>query len=473
MRNSNTAGLSSPARSRIDFRWPCIGLVALVAVLVRLVYVQLFSSPLAFWDQWDAEAAHLLKPWIEGHFGVEHLFHAHNEHRILPTKLLTISIYEITGRWSNMDQARFAAILYGAIPAMLIWAATKDASIRYRGALAALALLFAVLPFSWENVLVGFQSQFYFMLTASIAALILAARYHDSPAAAAGVFALSVFACTSMASGLIAPLVAVCVYVLAIVFLPGRRWPALVTSAILLVLALVAYLTIPQLPAHQTLRPETPLAFLDAVNHMLSWPVSSYHLAMLALWAPAPIVLAARARGRRITRTDVVMAGLYGWSVAQVLAIAAGRGQGMIDMHPRYTELLIPGFFANAWFALSLFTDRSLLPTRGRLFAIAIPAVFLIVLVGGLIVRTPVDFHELRMRSHQMTAQRTNTLHYLHTNDPAVFDKPLGAPPYPDHARLKVLLDTPAIRQALHWADPLPPPATNETDEMQTEAPPG
>jgi len=451
-----------PTIGRAPYPWAFIGLIAVCAVLARLVYVQLFSSPIPFWDQWDGEADRVLRPWIEGHFDLGHLLLAHNEHRIVPTKLVTIALYELTGRWSNMDEARFTAVLYGVIPAMLIWSIFADdrprAPALVQLALAVVVLLFAVLPFSWENMLIGFQSQFYFMLASGIGVVILAARQHDNLLAAAAVLALSAFACLTMASGLITPLVAICVYTLACIFLPGRRWPALLTMGILLVLALATYATTPQIPQHQALRPASATEFLNAVTHILSWPASSYRWAMICLWLPTPIMLLWHLAHRQITRADVVMAGLYGWSLAQGLAIAAGRGQGLVDVPSRYIELLVPGLFANAWFALSLLHDQHRVTLRIRVPALLVSIAFFLVLLGGLLVRTPGDLHELRVRSAALTVQRENTLQYLRSNDPAVFDAPFFALPYPDHARLKLVLDTPAIREALHWTQPLPAP---------------
>ncbi len=442
--------------------WFFVALVAFIAVAARLVYVQMFSSPIPFWDQWDGEADNVLRPWIEGGFGLDELLRAHNEHRIVPTKLVTIALYEMTGRWSNLDEARFTALLYGAIPALLSWSAVADRRERlplaYVTTLAALVLLFGTLPFSWENVLIGFQSQFYFMVAAGIAAMFLAARHHDNLIAIAGVVGLSAVACLTMASGLITPLVAICVYALACIFLPGRRWPASLAIAALLSIALLTYATTPQIPQHQMLRPSGLTPFLDALSHMLSWPVNGYHWAMFYLWTPAPAVLAWRVLQRRISRTDVAMAGLYGWSVAQALAIVAGRGEGLIEIPSRYVELLIPGLFANAWFALSLLADRTRLPARMRVPAIALPGLFFLVILGGFVDRTPSDYAELRKRSDALAVQRENTLQYLRTNDPRVFEEPFFALPYPDHGRLKMVLDTPAIRQALHWTEPLPPP---------------
>ncbi|WP_024891520.1 hypothetical protein [Luteimonas huabeiensis] len=457
-----------PAHETTARPWLFVGIVALCAIFVRLVYVQLFSSPMPFWDQWDGEADHVLRPWIEGHFGMEHLLRAHNEHRILPTKLVTIVLYELTGRWSNMDEARLSACIYGLIPAMLLWSATVGS---YGGrptlvhkALAALIFLFSVLPFSWENTLVGFQSQFYFMLAASIAAVILAARHHSNVLAAGGIFLLSAFACLTMASGLITPLVAACVLAMACVFLPGRRWPAAVTSVLLLAMAIAAYATTPQIPQHQILRPKTAIAVLDALNHLLGWPITGYHWAMFYLWLPAPVALTWRAAHKTVTRTDLVMAGLYGWSLVQALAIGAGRGEGLVEVPSRYVELLIPGLFANAWFALSMLAGCFREPWRTRIPAATLSVAFFAVLIGGLLARTPADFQQLRTRSEALAVQQSNTLRYLRSNDPAALDVPFFALPYPDHTRLKALLDNHSIRQALGWTSPLPPPSAEPED---------
>lgn len=136
---------------------------ALVIMLSRLLYVEKFAVALPFWDQWDAEWAGLLKPWIEGSLQFSDLFVGHNEHRILPTRLTTLAIFLITGTWNNLTEARLNIPLSAVTPLMLIWLICKHGRISgLKWLVIAVILLCASLPFSWENILIGFQSQFYF-----------------------------------------------------------------------------------------------------------------------------------------------------------------------------------------------------------------------------------------------------------------------------------------------------------------------
>lgn len=429
--------------------WRAVLLVAVLAALGRLVYVQWFAVAMPFYDQWDAEGAMLLKPWIEGNFRFADLFHPHNEHRIFPTRIVTLALFLSTGVWSNLTEARFSAVLYALVPATLVWIALRDGTAYRRNwLLAPLALLFAILPFGWENFLVGFQSQWYFLILFSAAAVFLAATRHENVIAAAGVLVLSLLACLTVASGLLTPLVVACTYTLACVLLPGRRWPAVLNIFLLLALAAIAYTKVPVIPAHQGLRAHDVVDLVDAASHVLGWPIMRFHWAIFYLWVPGPVALAWLAARRSATRTDIIMAGLYGWSLAQGLAIAYGRGHGLIDLAPRYSELMVPGLFANAWFALRLWHSgaarRSFL-WGGRGLALA----FAVVLVGGLLIRTPLDWKWMEARSSATRIQEQNVLNYLRTKDPAALRVEFFELPYPVPARLHQLLDDPTIRRAL------------------------
>ncbi|WP_147424099.1 hypothetical protein [Xanthomonas campestris] len=424
-------------------------LVAVAAALIRLIYVQQFAVAIPFWDQWDAEGLHLLKPWIEGSLRMVDLLAPHNEHRILPTRLVTLTVYALTGTWNNLYEARASTLIYALIPASLSWIALRNGSLgRHRWLLVGLALLFSALPFGWENFLIGFQSQFYFLIVFGIATVAIAASRHDNLIACGLVVLLSAVSCITMASGLLTPIAAAAVYLVACVVLPGRRWPALLTCAVLIPLAVLAFLKTPVILPHQTMRPHDLLHFADALNHILGWPIIGYHWAVFYLWLLCPIMFVRLTWRKQVTRTDLIMAGLAGWSTIQALAIAMGRGQGLIELTPRYSELLLPGLFANAWFALRMW-QVDIGNRRIRWAARIATTAFAGVLLGGLIVRTPLDWGQLVGRSGALALQQQNTLRYLRTGDPEALSVPHFEIPYPRADLLRQMLDDPTLRRIL------------------------
>ncbi|MEN5267504.1 hypothetical protein ABE502_00810 [Stenotrophomonas sepilia] len=441
---------TSPTRSPLLSPLQVAAAVAILALVVRLFYVQHFAVPMPFWDQWDAEGAFLLKPWVDGTFSWEDLIRTHNEHRILPTRLVTLATFMVTGQWNNMYEARVAALVFCVIPGMLVWQSLRQREAgAHRWLLVVAALLLSVLPFAWENFLVGFQSQFYFLALFSLFAIHLAASQHENILAMAAVVALSILATLTMASGLFTLVAVGGTYVLACLCLPGRRWPALCATAVLAALACYAYQKLPMIPEHRALQAQNARELIDAISHVLGWPLVGPHWAIAALWLPCIVYIARMVVLRRATATDLSMAGLCAWSALQGLAIAYGRGHGLDTPAARYTELFTPGLFGNAWFALRLWNTENLkkpLRLGAQMLALAFAGTFLI----GILIRVPMDTRAMAARHDATRLQEKNVLSYLTSGDPAALEVNAFEIPYPNASRLRSLLDDPALKNALY-----------------------
>lgn len=430
--------------------------VAALALLARLLYVQYFATPMPYMDQWDGEWASALKPWLQGSLQWQMLVSPHNEHRILPTRLVTLLSYAANGEWNNVHEARIAAVVFCFIPGLLTWHALRDAGVAARRWLPPLAVLLSVLPFAWENFLVGFQSQFYFLILSSIVAIALVARHHQSIAALAGAVALSVFACATMASGLLTAVATGATCIMACLCLPGRRAPALCATALLAVVAIAAYAWVPVIEAHAVLRAQSVGEFAGAAVRVLAWPMRSGAFAPV-IWLPALVMIGRMLVRRRASPVDLVMAGLCVWSALQALAIAYGRGHDMRAPMSRYTELFVPGLFASAWFAIRLWGEAR--PgARLRLATRTVVVLFAIVVAWPLLGRASKDAGKLQQFTADARLQQDNVQRHL-------AGEGLRAPqgdgfvlPYPDAENLKQRLDDPLLRQVLpgHRAGPAP-----------------
>ena len=416
---------------------------------VRILYVNRYGVAMPFWDQWDAEGDRLLKPLLEGTLRWTDLFSAHNEHRILPTRIVTLLCYSVAGEWNNLVEARASAFVYAFVPALLLWIGLRRDVGRGFWLLYVPAIVcLAILPFAWENVLVGFQSQFYFLIVFAILATHIAATHHENALWVGVVVVLAGLSTLTMASGLVTALSVAGTYLLACLLRPGRRWPAITGACFLLVLAFLAYKTLPQIPAHGTLRAQSLSDFGDALNHVLGWPVIGYHWAAPLLWTPGLLAAGWWLYKRSASAVDVAMLGLYGWSLAQAAAIAYGRGHGLLELTPRYSELLVPGLVANAWCCLRVANQagrdwRKAVPVATCVLAFA--ATFFI----GHALRIEKDLTELRGRSVALHIQETNAQRYLASGDPKALDVPFFQLPYPSKSRLKWLLDVATLRGIL------------------------
>ena len=56
----------------------------------KLLLIRHCGSVVPYWDQWDGIAYNLLLPWEQGRLGLADLFAAHNEHRIVFTRVISL-----------------------------------------------------------------------------------------------------------------------------------------------------------------------------------------------------------------------------------------------------------------------------------------------------------------------------------------------------------------------------------------------
>ena len=436
--------------------------VGVVALLARLLYIQYFGTPMPFWDQWDGEGASVIKPWVDGTLQFGNLLAPHNEHRIFPTRVVTLATYLATGQWNNVYEARVGAVVFCLIPALLVWYALRDAGVAAgRWLMVPAALLLSILPFAWENFLVGFQSQFYFLILSSVVAVALAARHHQSIIALIAAIALSVLASVTMASGMLTAIAVGATCVMACIYLPGRRGPALGAAVVLAAVAVVAYSWLPLVPGHGTLRAQGLGELLMAATHTLAWPARSPWVFVI-VWLPSIVMVLRMLIRRKATPTDLLMTGLCAWSALQGLAIAYGRGHDGMRVPPsRYTELFAPGLFANAWFAIQLW-GLSPAASQMRTAARTVASAFALLFVGALLGQIPKDIGKIQTFSAACRLQQENVVRYLASGDPKALEVGDFELPYPDAGRLKSQLDDPAIGRAL--------PVTSVTPAMPAAA---
>ena len=66
---------------------------------IKLLVLRAYSVSVPYWDEWDAEALELYKPWLEGRLSFSHLVAAHNEHRIVMSRLWAPVLFIANGGW--------------------------------------------------------------------------------------------------------------------------------------------------------------------------------------------------------------------------------------------------------------------------------------------------------------------------------------------------------------------------------------
>jgi hypothetical protein len=430
--------------------WP--GRATLCSALAALVFcsrawlIRAGGSPVPFWDQWDAEALGLYLPWLHGTFRWADLLQAHNEHRIVCTRLADLALFVARGGWDPWTELLLNAALHAATAAGLagiFWPATTA---RNRPVLVlGLAVLFTS-TCGWQNALWGFQSQFYFanlFTVAAIAGLCLGPPARAGWWLGLGAAGLALF---TTGGGLLAAAAILAASL-------GARWRATPTvrpwwaDALVAAVLLAGIALRPTAAGHDPLHAKSLAQFLAVWTRCLAWPwVDS---GFLGLVMPLPLVGLVTVRWRQRVALDgpercALALGLF--AVLHAAAVAYSRGAGLLDARPlsRYQDPLLLGVAAQLFAALRLGAGA------GRVRRIAL------LLWGGLALAGLIGLTETNLtlnlpyKRSQDGASLAMIRAYVATGDAAVFTRDARfAGPHPDPHVVQRVLDDPALRAIL------------------------
>ncbi|TLU96938.1 hypothetical protein FEM55_03490 [Dyadobacter sediminis] len=414
-------------------------------ILIRYHFVNHYAMPIPFWDEWDSEGDLLLRPWVDGTLKISDLWKLHNEHRIFPTRLLSLASYIVNGQWNNLVSARINIILAATIPASLLGFLIRFNGLNsYKWIILPVLIAQFTLPFSFENMLVGFQSQFYFLILFTVIAVGLAVTYPQKAVANVFVLVLCLLSILTMASGILTPMAVAGVYLLHWLDKQEKALQHFLFIATLVIVAGTAYMQIPHIAAHHIYRARSISEWTHSFLRILSWPVGPHNWIAAPLWSPGLIAVSFLLRNKKLSKSDLFMAGCYMWSFAQAIAIAYGRGQELSSVPSRYTELLSIGLVANAWFAIRFMEEYKKRKWQ-KYFILAIFPLFL----HGHKKRFKFDMEDIHRVYRHSVIQTDNVTKYLKTHNPVYLQQPAMHIPYPDSIRLKQLLDNPTIRRLL------------------------
>lgn len=467
----------SSVQSSPTFALPAPSARLLRAAFAALLFVLILSakwatfdrygSAMPDWDQWDAEAMEAFLPWFQRDNFLQHLFHPHNEHRVILTKLHNLALVLLNGQWDSRLEAVTNAVLHAAL-ATAFWllglrflfsspSLPVSPSPRLRVFLsAALFLLtFALhgLPLAWQNVLGGFHSQQYWLLLLSFAALVtlpfaraFSARWWLG--AVSGFLALG-----SMGSGFLAAAIVILVLALRLVRRETTPRAAAPTFVLCLVLIAIGILTRHEVPWHAEMKAKSVHDFAFSIIHSLQWPWRERHWAAPILWLPwllLSIHLLRRPASSHPTphasHLPQAAFGLGAWVLLQLVATAYARGAGAGYPASRYMDTLVVGILANALCLVHLLT-RPLSQSSNfksqllRLLAVA----WLLTTVFGIrhLLRDIVQWEIADAKKYYLGAE-SNLRRFLATGDRVhLAQKDI---PYPDATALGDRLTHPLLR---------------------------
>jgi hypothetical protein len=327
-------------------RWLWLGPAgaALVVFAARLREIHLYAGDVPYNDQWFIEARQIIAPWLDGTLRPWTFFTPHFEHLPVWTRLLAWLQVALTGRWDPLVQMTINAGLY----ALFTWLVARWVWRQFLPQGAAFVtyvlILGGALPYAWENIAWGFQSQFPFAL------LFLFVHVHGScthppgsrswwlaqVAGLAGLFTL--------ASMWLAPLA-----VIASGLWVGRRERRDLAAPLTIVgLGIVALLIIHwQGDGHTFAQAVSPVGILHSALHLLGWPVGMPG-ALMVVQLPW-LVHAFRIRGQvGTTAIDRIIFALGLWNCAQAAGLALARSGDTGDYVSRYGDILFIGVLAGA-----------------------------------------------------------------------------------------------------------------------------
>ncbi|WP_157956439.1 hypothetical protein [Dyella sp. C11] len=394
-----------------------------------------------------------IAPLKEGTWRVSEYFSPHNEHRVLFTRLISMALMELNGGiWSNLVEAYANTVIYSVTMALFYVLACRGATRSFALLMLLAVVILGIMPYDWENTLVGFQNQFYVMIAFAIA-LVGIASYGRPNLATAGLLAVVAFVgLFTMASGLFAA-AAVC----AVVVLRTWRAPlpkiyvACVVAAMILVV-LCGFLLLPDTPGNGDYKAQGLIDHIHAFALALVWPLvpvrPRHFLLATMIWAPSLIWLIKFLITRTTRDRDIFLMGIIAWVLLQAVAIAHARGHNITSIPSRYSNICALGLLANLGLALSLVFDEQLGAHRRTLGQVAI-ALGAGVIAFVFIKRFPDDMDVVHQRYDFSRMETFYTRSYLRSKNPAFLQHPSLTIPFPNAELLKTFLDTPVVQSLL------------------------
>ena len=446
-----------------------IGLFATMLFGIKLWLIGTYGNGTPFWDQWDAEAVGIYKPFLEGTLNWTNLFAPHNEHRIFTTRLMALALLNINGIWNHMLQMVVNAGLHIAALVLCIVLFTRVIGRDYLPALLVFSLVLFGVPYAWENTLSGFQSQFYFVLLFSIACLWFTVTQEPLSARWWVGVACGMLAFLSLASGIFALAAAAIIDLIFYVMGLRKNVKQLLAVFILAVLFTLGTVQTPSLAYHAHLKTSSIPQFIEALMAILGWPISSNLFSVLILNLPTFVILGWPMASnlfpviilnlptfvfvgvmlwKRPPANDSkwFLLALVVWSLGQAVSIAYGRAVG--NLSSRYLDLFAISILVNFVCLILIAQDhigKKYVWTIIGVSVWTITVLFSLGLYAGK--RMPAELAEKRDTG---LAQEINTRNYLATGDFIhLKDKAYLHVPYPDSKRLASILASPTIRAIL------------------------
>ncbi|HEV8284101.1 MAG TPA: hypothetical protein VGQ09_07310 [Chitinophagaceae bacterium] len=422
--------------------------ILLVAFLfgIKLWVIGKYGNATPYWDEWDAEAANLYKPYLSGELRFKDLISPHNEHRIFTTRILALIILKINILWNPVLQMVINACIHIIAILIAISYMAKVIGQNHLPGLMAFSLILFGIPYSWENTLSAFQSQFYFVLLFSLLSLWLLANKEPLTPAWWGGLICGIISFFSLASGVFT--LGASALMSLIVFLSNRRRSSKQLSAVALlsILFIICIKLTPTIPGHTVLKVSSLNEFYKALVNILGWPLPGNFFSAIFRNLPSVIffvLIIRKPPGPKDNKWFLVA--LIFWSVGQVFSLAYGRGAAP-TIAPRYMDLFALMILLN--FACLISIAQM---TPKKRYYVSIIGIWTMIVISTLALDNIHHLgNDLEAKHAISVEEESNTRNYLATGDSShLKNKQYLQIPYPDPDRLALILSWPEIRKIL------------------------
>jgi hypothetical protein len=421
--------------------------VFLIIFGIKLSLIGNYGEQTPYMDQWDGEAANLYIPYFEKHFEIKSLLAPHNEHRILSARIVSFILLTINGIWNPVLQMTVNAAIASGTICLLIAIMAKIIGRRYLLVLILFALGLFCIPFGWENMLSGFQSEFYLTVLMGTVALDLVVREGKlNLRCIIGILA-AVFAFFSLASG--AFILFAAAITIGVKNNKGDKFKKnLVLFIILISLFLLEIFLTPRVAHHDSLKAHSISEFLISFNSVIGWPVAEiipqryFWLAGVIQAFPSLFFLYWMLSKRQDkTPSYWVLFALVIWIMVSEVSISYGRAVSPIAS--RYTDIYGFGIILS-FSCMVLFFGKL---KKNNFLAIMVFVWIFVTFIALLQVAHHTFSTDLPTQKKSRVAAGMNVRDYVITGDNAFLLK--SDIPYPNRQRLADLLNNPSLRRIL------------------------
>jgi hypothetical protein len=315
--------------------------IFLIIYLFKYLLIENFGVNVPLGDQWDAEAFLLYKPYLEGNLHFFDLFSQHNEHRIFCTRILNLSIFIINNyKWDTILTMKIQALILSSIPTFILFFYLKYAK-KYSIFTIIFLLIIFCLPIGYENLLWGFQSQFYFMIFFSFISFYFATSPLVSSSKTILIIVICLLSYLNVASGFISSLIVSIIFCFR--YLKTQKKSFLLKSFLFFFQGCLLFTFIIPVNAHKFLKSQDIFDFINSIELILKWPFKEYSIMFFLLWIPIFFILFNYLINyKKIKNINLFYISIIIWIIVQIMGISYARGGKILTLiQNRYTDIFI------------------------------------------------------------------------------------------------------------------------------------